>query len=1063
MQALGNSGWPLTINQEALWRFQQQRPSASTYGMLGMACTRSRPCVPDMASAYRRLLQRHAILCGTIVDLPGEPSRYVPGVPGPESELLRVDGTAWDASMLGDFIEARFAQAHVMTGSTLFHAAMAMVPAGLARRVAGAARADGDDAIVGLLVFTAHHLVIDFLSFPLLLDDLEAFYRQDPAQHDRVHVADGQIAAWERQLLAGAPMTHQIVEYADLLKPLPGLLDFGTGSVESATPRTRERRFHFPEASRQAVVRFAAQAGVTPFVVMLTVFQIMLRMQTGSEDICVAIPTHGRARRKFANTIGYFANVVPLRQHVKSDASFRKLVLDNALTLRRALRLATVPFPALARQAGAHEVTHGRSVLAQVGFAWDAMPADRADAWIDLVHVEQRGTPFALCLTGYAGEACWEFGLKHDPEVVPDAVALQWIENLARMATELCVAAEVALDQLVLVRPPAWHVGAKVMPESLSIEATLCARAMTHPSWVALSQGTRQLTAVELEKLTRGMAIALLRRTRQGTRLGLLMERGIDGVLAMIAAFRAGVAYVPLSPGQADAWLAGACTKSGIALLACSNAQATRARQLGPEVWPVEAWIAEAGQAAIASPLPAVHPMHEAYVIHTSGSTGAPKGVGISRDNLERMLRATGFIYEGDAQHWTVLHHPAFDFAMWEIWGPLVHGHTLQVVDDRTVADPSALYGDIVRARVTHMGMTPGACRLLLPCLERFGVGALRTLCLGGESVDRPLAMGLARIGIDTLSFYGPTEATVWATSGRMREDTPDGFIGVPFQGMRAYVLDEQLQWVPEHRTGHLYLAGGQLAQYPGEPGLAAERFIPDPWHPGERMYRTGDRVRYTLATGLQFVGRDDRQVKIHGYRVELDGVATLLRADGIIDDVACAYVPARGLVAFYTTSTGNPLPANVLGELAARVLPAYVLPLRFVHRLHMQLNRNGKHDLTALLVSLASEAPALSASDDETRWLGRLLELLRNELGMSAAAPDTRFNDMGVHSIGLARLHGILVASVPTLQLTDLYTFPTPRSLAHRLAYGQTSTPRAGGILRPLRRRRGVHPGAAG
>jgi acyl-coenzyme A synthetase/AMP-(fatty) acid ligase len=370
------------------------------------------------------------------------------------------------------------------------------------------------------------------------------------------------------------------------------------------------------------------------------------------------------------------------------------------------------------------------------------------------------------------------------------------------------------------------------------------------------------------------------------------------------------------------------------------------------------------------------------------------------------------------------------------MWGPLVHGQVLRVIDDLIVADPAALHAEVVRERITHMGMTPGACRLLLPFLDSAGRGELRTLCLGGAAVDEQLPKALARHGIETWSFYGPTEATVWATCGRIEEDAPDAWIGVPFAGMRAYVLDDRLQWVPAHRTGDLYLAGPQVAQYPCDPALSAERFVPDPWHPGERMYRTSDRVRYTATTGLQFVGRDDRQVKINGYRVELDGLAALLRAEGLFDDVACAHGASDGLVAFYTTASGTPLERDTLERLAGRVLPAYVLPVRFEHRISMPLNRNSKHDLPALIASLAPAMPAHGDVIGERPWLEVILDFLRNELGLQSASPDSRFNELGAQSIALARLHAQLASSVTDLQLEELYVHPTPRSLALRLAY---------------------------
>ncbi|ALI10215.1 MULTISPECIES: amino acid adenylation domain-containing protein [Pseudomonas] len=1056
-------GHPLSMNQQSLWRHQRLFPDAQTYGMLGIARTRTLPDLEALRRAYRRLLERHEILrCQIVEDATGNALAHPLALQDlSDAELLPFeDACNWSHARLSAFIDERFSCAHQITAATLFHCVLLIasreaVDALAAGSVGYAPASTHGNAgqTVGLLVFTGHHLVIDFLSFPLLLRELHSLHAEEegaPLEAQDAFLADAN--AWSLATSQQMFMTKKetgIAAFVERMASPPQPLSFGGDTLRASMPDTgsRERRFVLPASVRETLLRCARDHGVTPYVVMLSLFQVWLHVNCAAADISVATPMHGRERRLFGHTVGYFANVLPVRQRLVAEDSFADLLRRNQAEVREAVRLAAVPFQVLRERARVHELRPGLTALTQVAFVWNVMPAPAHDAWLQLLLVEQRGSPYELALTVYAQDETWTCGLKHDPTCVPAHFVDRCIEQLPTFAARLAELPAVPLGTLGFVQPPAWCCPAGIVPQPAEdlVEQALLLHGRERARVTAVRYADQALTYAELEDTTRRMAIELLRLMPGEGPIGILMERGIDTVLAMVSALRAGITFAPLHPDQAQSWLVEACQGAGLRGVVFSSSQAEVAAGLPVPGLLYARWC-ERAQGAPLGRLSVVHPFETAYLIHTSGSSGAPKGVAVSRASLHHLIAASRFMFAGEEQHWTLAHHASFDFAIWEVFGPLVHGHTLTVLDEQCIASPNALHETIIRNGITHLGLTPAACRLLAPWLERHGLGRLRTVCIGGSAVDPALASAFAVLGLETWSFYGPTEVTVWATCARIGDGRPGARIGQPFAGLRAYVLDDTLQWVPEHCVGELYLGGPQLAGYL-KPGLTAASFLPDPWFAGERMYRTGDRVRYTHAHGLEFIGRADRQVKLNGYRVELDAIAHALSGCEGIEQLACLHLSGQGLCAAYTTVDGQPLPGLRLAAYAREVLPKYMLPVRFVHRVAFPLTRNRKPDMDALSAELSSGLASRDPSRglDEARWMNEILIVLCAELNVPQVQADKNFHELGATSIILARLHARLSALAATgPELVDLYTFPTARSLARWLAEGE-NTPAVG------------------
>ncbi|MBB0232819.1 amino acid adenylation domain-containing protein, partial [Streptomyces calidiresistens] len=299
-----------------------------------------------------------------------------------------------------------------------------------------------------------------------------------------------------------------------------------------------------------------------------------------------------------------------------------------------------------------------------------------------------------------------------------------------------------------------------------------------------------------------------------------------------------------------------------------------------------------------------------AYIIYTSGSTGRPKGVEITHGNLARLLDAADRHFDfGPGDVWTLLHSPAFDFSVWEVWGALATGGRVVVPTVEEVRDPAAIHRLLREEGVTVLNQTPAAFKGLRAHLERHGASfadlALRTVVFGGDAFDtrdyRDWFAGPAGERPALVNMYGITETTVHVTFREITADDPDGPapspIGLPLAGQHGYVLDHTGRLVPPGTVGELYVSGAGVARgYRDRPALTAERFVPDPYGPpGSRMYRTGDLVRLLPDGDLAYLGRADHQVKIRGFRIEPGEIEAALRDCPGVADVAVVARPAPG------------------------------------------------------------------------------------------------------------------------------------------------------------------------
>ncbi|MEV7601370.1 non-ribosomal peptide synthetase [Kitasatospora sp. NPDC089797] len=543
-----------------------------------------------------------------------------------------------------------------------------------------------------------------------------------------------------------------------------------------------------------------------------------------------------------------------------------------------------------------------------------------------------------------------------------------------------------------------------------------------------------------------------------GIPVGICVERGPELLVGLLAALRSGSCYLPLDPNYPADRLAFMVQDSGTRLLLT-----TPASRAGCPPGPTVVVLGEGDGVTVepgARPT-AVVPEDTAYVIYTSGSTGRPKGVAVRHSGCVAMLAAMDRVLEGcDLSGVSAASSVCFDMSVMEIFNALCRGGAVVLVESAAHL-PESRHAD----RITHLNVVPSVMNSLLDA------GALppnvRSVVFGGEALRRKLVDRTYRETGATRVFnaYGPTEGTVFCSFGLVPEDaTDEPTIGPPTEGARVHLLDDRLEPVPAGRSGELYLGGAGLAHgYVNRPDITAERFVPDPFRDDERLYRTGDLAEFTANGELRFLGRTDHQVKLRGYRIELEEVEARLTGCPEVREAAAA-VRGNRLVGYVVPAHGPALDgprldAALQGAVTARLavdLPDYMVPATLVALPALPLGPGGKLDRNAL-----PEPPAAGPGGPRTApgtpteialaeiW-GQLLELEPSGIDVQAA-----FYDLGGDSLLLIRLARLMTRRFDRrVRVPDLFSFRDIASLARWLDDDSGEAPE---VVRSARRRAGA------
>ncbi|MEU8694679.1 amino acid adenylation domain-containing protein [Streptomyces sp. NPDC048665] len=1055
----------LSFAQQRLWFLDQLAPQSSEYVIPCTFRIRGALDVEALKSAFRGVVERHEVMRTRFVVMDGHPVQAIDAEPGVKVNLVDASGES-DAARRDQIALAAVEQdARLGFDLSIDHPL----------RVTVVRLADDEH----LMLVAMHHAAADGWSMEILTRELRAFYEAAvtgrPAALDDLTVQYADYAAWQRNWLTGDVLERQLEFWRKQLEGLQPL------ELPTDLPRPLERsgvggsvRFSVPVPVTRRLADIATGRGSSQFMAALAAFQVVLSRWSGQDDVAVGSPIAGRTRAELEDLIGFFVNTLVMRTDTSRNPTFVELLDRVRETALGAYAHQDLPFERLVEEL-TPERDLSRNPLFQISFVFQNF---KEAQWtlpgmsVEALKTDTVTSKFDLLLTLVEGsDGGLDGEITYSMELFEEATVRRMAGHYLQVLEQVTIDPGQRIGQIELLTPAecgqltewARAGGASDSVPEVTLADAFEVQAARSPRRPALTCDETTIEYAELNARANRLARLLMERgSGPGQFVALALPRSTNLVVALLAIMKSGAAYIPIDPEVPadrityileDARPEFVITTAAVAERIPDNS-ATCVVLADPATEEKLAALPDHDLGASERTLPS-RATDAAYVIYTSGSTGQPKGVVVTHLNVMSLFTATRHLFgfhEDDV--WTLFHSYAFDFSVWELWGPLLHGGRLVIVPYEVSRSPKDFLTLLVRERVTVVNQTPSAFSQLMRAdresPELSCELALRYVVFGGEALDlTQLGTWYERHAEDApvlVNMYGITETTVHvshrALTERLVKEKSGSIIGIGLPSLEVHILDGALRPTPVGVAGEIYVAGGQLARgYLNRPQLTAGRFVANPFGPpGSRLYRSGDLARWTRNGQLEYLGRADNQIKLRGFRIEPGEIEAaliaqaavaearvLVRADVAGDSVLTAYVvPAPG---------ATPRLAEIRDELR-NLLPAYMVPTAYVLIDTIPLTSNGKLNRDVLPAPTPTAAPSRGRGGAVVRPAneleGRIVRAWSQILGAAEVSVEDNFFDIGGDSfkaVALARAvgHGLSVVAV--------FQNPTPRALAKHLA----------------------------
>jgi amino acid adenylation domain-containing protein len=940
-----------------------------------------------------------------------------------------------------------------------------------------------------VLLLTVHHIISDLWSWEIFMGELETFYAAErrltegPPPSPTIQYTD--YVRWQNEMLSG-PEGERLLDYwRTQLEDAPTVLN-----LAADRPRPREQslrgnslNFEVSETLLQELRDLAKNQGATLYTTLLTAFQILLYRYTQQNDLLIGSLTAGRSRAELSSVVGYFVNPVVLRTLISDELTFTELLKQSHETVLLALAHQNCPFSLLVerfqpnRSSSYSPFFQVMFILQQPHYLKEVAPfvlgepgakMNFGELAVESVPLNLMASQFDLTLMMIESDEVLAGSLEYSTDLFERSTIERMAGHYRQLLESIAAEPTAEVTKLRLLTRAeeqavveSWNQTQREYRSAVCLHELFEQQVGRSPGAVALAYESEELTYSELNERANQLA-QLLRKLGAGaeTLIGVMMERSVEMVVALLGILKAGGAYVPLEPTYPEERLRVMIGDSGLRLLLTqsgmreaaaaavgeSGAEVIALEEVSEELSAASEGESEGGRVAEAD--------NVAYVIYTSGSTGRPKGVQITHRGICNRLYWMQEAYGLTAADRVLQKTPySFDVSVWEFFWPLMSGARLVLARPGGHQDSEYLRGLIEAEGITTLHFVPSMLRAFLESRKSWRSESLRRVICSGEALPVELQQRFfAGLDVELHNLYGPTEASVDVTFWQCRPEEESHIvpIGGPIANTQIYILDKHHNVVPVGVAGELFIGGVGLARgYLDQPSLTAARFIPNPFNGvfGERLYATGDLARYRPDGNVEFLGRLDYQVKIRGFRIELPEIETALGRHPLVQDVVVtAYEdePAEHyLVAYVVSSPETALNASTLRRFVQETLPDYMTPRVFVFMEALPLSPNGKVDRKRL------PAPDNSRPDVETGLVlprspleETLAEIWSDVLKIEKVGVHDNFFELGGYSLlgtrVLSRLHNIFQVELP---LSVIFEAPTIAELAVAVAQAQLET----------------------
>ena len=1035
---------PLSFAQRRLWMIEQMNPGRSGYHVGLRLRLEGILSVSALRSAIVQLVRRHESLRTRFPLVGDEPRQEV--IAGWEPQLDEIDLSAQGAAERG---EAEALQDAAQEGQRAYDLAAGPLVRWRLYRL---------DSKLHILWMGMHHIVTDGWSLTVMYRELAELYEAAatprPSSLSPLSLQYADFAVWQRNWLSGDVLQKQLDYWR---RQLTGAsrLEVPADRPPLAEPGFRGvgERISIESDAVSELKRLASEERATLFMTLLTGLQVLLHRYTGQDDIVVGSPIANRNRTEVESIVGFFVNALVLRADLSGNPTFREALRRTREVTLKAYEFQDMPFEKLVEDL-MPERSLGQSPLIQVMLSLQNFPLRRSfearGLRVSLIGSKVLTSRFELEIH------LWETGegltgqLVYNPERFNADRMVRMVKHYCRVLAEAAREPDRRLPELPLLDEEEsrqllveWNQTATDYPKDKRIHELFEEQVRTQPDAIALECGEEAISYSELNRRANQLAAHLRELgVGVGTRVAICMERSPEMISGILGILKAGGVYVPLDPSYPRERLnfmikdseapvaitlepfADALSESGARVISLDRELAAIEREPGNNVT-----------------IPGSEADDLAYVIYTSGSTGMPKGVAVPHRAITRLVSNTNYIELSPTDVVAHLSQVCFDAATFEIWGALSNGARLVLISKEVALEPELFASALKDHTVSTLFLTTALFNELAAWNGRIFEG-IKQVLFGGEAVNPHWVRHVVESGPPKrlLHVYGPTECTTFATFYPVQQ-VPAGAttipIGRPISNTTAYVLDGHRNPVPVGVPGELYLGGPGLAQlYLNRPELTQEKFVPDPFcrSDGQRLYKTGDIVKYLPDGNIEFIGRADQQLKIRGFRIEPGEIEVVL---GSHANVEAAVVVAREdepgerqLVAYIVPRNGSA--SRDWRDFLMGKMPAYMIPSAFIELEALPMTASGKVDRQALP---APESPGEAYSPPRTPQEEILCEIFADLLSVERVGINDNFFELGGHSLLairlVLRLRKIVQIEVP---VTAVFEHPTISDLSRHL-----------------------------
>lgn len=1055
---------PMSYGQEAMWLISKLHQGPSPYVTFPAARVRGPLNVPALERALNEIIRRHESLRTTFTEIDGHPVQvFAPHTHQPlsvvdlssvpperqEEEVLRY---AWSQSQRTiDLAKGPLARVELLKLADDHHV-----------------------VLIGM-----HHIIYDGWSMAVLDRELLAAYRAFaaglPSPLPELPIQYADYAVWQRDRLQGEVLSNLREYWLQQLASLPTL------ELATDRPRPAVRTTKGAACGRQlshglskSIAQLSSRQRATPFMTLLAAFQTLLHRYTGQDDFPIGTPVAGRLRPETEGLIGYFINTLVLRADLSGDPTFSDLLGRVRETAVEAFDHQELPFERLVQELNPPR-DPSRHPVFQVMFDFENTPFEAeelSELKMSGLDVERRelAADFDLALIVSENPEGIHLSLGYRTDLFDDSTISRMLDHFHALLEGVVADPQRRLSQLPLLSDQErhrmlveWNDTQADFPQQTCLHELVEAQVERTPDAVAAVCDGRQLTYRQLNARANRLA-HWLRRQGIGpdALVALHVDRTLDVVVGLLGILKAGGAFLPLDADLPTERIEYMLRDANVGVLVSQHSLVERLKSHGkPEGHAMPACIRldsdweTVAEESNANPPHVATDRNLAYAIYTSGSTGRPKGVMIEHRSVVNVV--TSFIrsYQvGPTDRVLQSASISFDVAVNEFFPALSTGATVVLPTKNERMDLDGLRNFVARYGVTIMAAAPTALARLNQLPDP--LPGVRLVLSGGEALSLDDVSRL-RETATVVNGYGPTEATICASSFPLSRESTLGRttvpIGKPLANYAIYIVDTHSNCVPIGCPGELCIAGVGLARgYLNDKALTDRKFVPNPFLPGEPMYRTGDRARWLPDGNIEFLGRMDRQIKIRGYRIELGELEAILATHPAVEKAAVIdWQVAPGdqrLVAYCVlsskTDTGEIL--QDIKQFLADKVPHYMVPSALISLDSLPLTSNGKIDRRAL------PQPNLSRTDTRVEYVApqtpiqqQLAALWCEVLGVDRVGLRDNFFELGGHSLlALSLTSRVRDAMSVELPLVTLFSSPTLGEYAEQLVALQTSHRRA-------------------